>query len=142
MAGGRRVAVLIAGLSGVSILVASSDHRAAAQQEQAQLQEARTVSTLARQAIESGDAMTGMLAILAVLPKNFAKPDRPISNAASAALLDAWLRNREKSDLFVDRAQILGVAVSPDGKRVLTGSDDGKARVWDLSGATPSATVL
>jgi len=34
------------------------------------------------------------------------------------------------------------VAFSSDGKRVATGSADGKARVWDLSQATPTATVL
>jgi hypothetical protein len=34
------------------------------------------------------------------------------------------------------------VAFSPDGERVVTGSFDNTARVWDLSGASPSAIVL
>ena len=110
--------------------------------QQAQLQEARAVSTLARQATKRGDAMTGMLAALAVLPKDPAKPNRPISNAATAALLDAWLRNREKYTLLGHSRGVASVAFSPDGKRVVTGSSDSTARVWDLSGPTPAATVL
>ena len=117
------------------------DHAVTAQQ-QAQLQESRAVSTLARQATERGDAMTGMLATLAVLPKDSVKADRPVSNAASAALLDAWLRDREKNGLIGHTGPINGAAFSPDGGRVVTGSDDKTARVWDLSGATPAATVL
>jgi uncharacterized protein with WD repeat len=110
--------------------------------QQAQLQEARAVSALARQANERGDAMTGMLAALAVLPRDPANPDRPVSNAASAALLDAWLRNREKYDLLGHIDRVSSVAFSPDGRRVVTGSGDNTARVWDLSGATPAATPL
>jgi len=110
--------------------------------QQAQLQEARAVSALARQANGRGDAMTGMLAALAVLPRDPANPDRPISNAASEALLDAWLRNREKYDLLGHIDRVSSVAFSPDGKRVVTGSADNTARVWDLSGATPAASVL
>ena len=81
--------------------------------------------------------MTAMLATLAVL-----KPERPYSNAAGAALLDAWLRNLEKYDLIGHRGGVYSVAFSPDGKRVVTGSQDNTARVWDLSGATPAALVL
>ena len=123
-------------LAGIAV-VYTFYHRALIQQAQAQLQEARAVSTLARQATERGDAMTGMLATLAVL-----KPERPYSNAAGAALLGAWLRNREQYDLLGDRGPVLSVAFSPDGQRVATGSDDNTARVWELSGATPAATVL
>jgi WD40 repeat protein len=115
--------------------------RALDQQEQAELQKARAVSTLARQTTERGDAMTGMLATLAVLPENLAKPDRPLINAASAALLDAWLRNREKSDLLGHTGAVSSVAFSLDGKRLVTGSFDQTARVWDLSGAAPTAIV-
>jgi hypothetical protein len=74
---------------------------AIAARERAQLQEARAVSTLALHETERGDAMTGMLAALAILPKDLAKPDRPLSNAVSAALLNAWLCNFEKHDLIL-----------------------------------------
>ena len=37
---------------------------------------------------------------------------------------------------------VLSAAFSPDGNRVVTASDDHTARVWDLSGPRPVATVL
>jgi WD40 repeat protein len=126
----------------VLLVVSAFYHRAEALREQALLQKSRAVSTLARQATERGDAMTGMLATLAVVPENLAKADRPLINAASAALLDAWLRNREKLDLLGHTGEVTSVAFSPDGKRVVTGSFDHTARVWDLSDATRAATVL
>jgi WD40 repeat protein len=126
----------------VSLVVYTFYQRAVLQQAQAELQKTRAVSTLARQATERGDAMTGMLATLTVLPGNLAKADLPLINAASAALLDAWLRNREKLDLLGHTGEVTSVAFSPDGKRVVTGSFDHTARVWDLSGGPPAATVL
>ena len=37
---------------------------------------------------------------------------------------------------------VLAAAFSPDGRRVVTASLDGTARVWDLSGLTPGAIML
>ena len=110
--------------------------RARRQQEQAQLQEARAVSASARQAIERGDAMTGILAALAVLPRDLQKPDRAVSNVAAATLLDAWLRNRETVVLIGHQGAVNCLAFSPDGRWVVTGSDDNTARFWDVSSAT------
>jgi WD40 repeat protein len=115
---------------------------AIARKEQAQLQESKYISIFSRRATQGGDTMTGMLAALAALPENPAKPDRPYSNFAAAALLDARLRNREKYDLIGHKGSIASVAFSPDGRRVVTGSEDKTARVWDLSGPTPVATIL
>jgi Tol biopolymer transport system component len=137
----RRVWVVGGVLVVIMAIVYPFYRSAVIQRVQAQLQEARAVSTLARQTIESGDAMTGMLAVLAVLPKDPVRQDRPVSNVATAALLDAWLRNREKLDLLGHTGEVSSVAFSPDGERVVTGSFDHTARVWDLSSATPTATV-
>ena len=41
-----------------------------------------------------------------------------------------------------DRLLVNSAAFSPDGKRVVTASYDNTARVWDLSGPQPVATVL
>jgi WD40 repeat protein len=131
---------MLAGIAAVLALyqrAVTSEQRAHLQKQQAQLQEARAVSALAHQETESGDPMTAMLATLSVL-----KPERPYGNAAGAALLDAWLRNLEKYDLIGHRGGVYSVAFSPDGKRVVTGSWDNTARVWDLSGATPTSTTL
>jgi WD40 repeat protein len=138
----RRILVVAGVIVVISVIVYPFYRSAVIQREQAQLQEARILARLARQATERGDAMTGMLATLAVLPENLAKPDRPLISAASAALLDAWLRNREKLDLLGHTGAVSSVAFSPDGKRVVTGSFDHTARVWDLSGATPTAKLL
>jgi len=40
------------------------------------------------------------------------------------------------------RGPVTNVAFGPDGRRVVTGSEDNTARVWDLSGASPVATPL
>jgi WD40 repeat protein len=119
-------------------------HRALMQQKQAQLQEARAVSASARQAVECGDAMTGMLAALAVLPRDPLKRDREVSSAAAALLLGAWLRNRETDTLIGHNGAVTSVALSPDGRRIVTGSDDNTARVWRASRMTraTTATVL
>ena len=36
----------------------------------------------------------------------------------------------------------MAASFSPDGRRVVTASDDNTARVWDLSGDKPTATIL
>jgi WD40 repeat protein len=108
----------------------------------AQLQEARAVSALARRETERGDAMTGMLAILRVMPDTAKQDPRPHSPPAEMALLDAWLRNREVMAMIGHTEQVTSASFSRDGKRVVTASDDSTARVWDLSGPTPVSTVL
>jgi WD40 repeat protein len=112
------------------------------QREQAQLQEARAISALARQETARGDATTGMLASLSVMPDATAQNARPFSVPAEMALFDAWLNHREIIDMIGHTDWVRNASFSPDGKRVVTASADNTARVWDLTGPTPVATVL
>ena len=66
--------------------------------------------------------MTGMLSALEVLPDPALGRGRPVSNAASSALLNAWLHNRELADLLDHTAGVLSAAFGPDGKHVVTAS--------------------
>jgi WD domain, G-beta repeat len=123
-------------------LAEEQNTRAQEQRTQALLQESQAVSILSRQATARGDPMTGMLSALEVLPDPAIGRVRPVSNAASSALLDAWLHNRELADLLGHTGFVSSAAFSPDGQRVVTASKDYTARVWDLSGPRPVATVL
>jgi WD40 repeat protein len=58
------------------------------------------------------------------------------------ALLDAWSRHREITAMIGHTAAVNGASFSPDGRRVVTASWDNTARVWDLAGPAPVATVL
>ena len=123
---------------------AAEEQRAKAEEQTrlAQLQEARAVSALARQETEGGDAMTGMLATLSVLPDTTKQNPRPRSAAAEMALLDAWLRHREVVAMIGHTSPVVSASFSPDGRQVVTASMDKTARVWNLSGPTPVSTVL
>ena len=58
------------------------------------------------------------------------------------ALLDAWRRNRELCCLLGHTRDVVHAAFSPDGRRVVTASDDRTARVCDLSGEVPRSIAL
>jgi hypothetical protein len=142
---GRRAKIAVAGVI-VALLLAlfgawqtrEADQQARKAEKQtrmAQLQEARAVSLQARQATESGDAMKGMLAALAVMPDAKHPGARARSAHAATALLEAWSSDREIATLIGHTDTVIGASFSPDGQRVVTASVDETARVWDVSGA-------
>ncbi len=105
------------------------------------LQESRALAAFAQQESARGDHMTAVLLALEALPRPAYGGDRPLSSEAAAALRNAWMRNRE-SCLAGHTAWVSAASFSPDGRRVVTASWDHTARVWDLSGPRPTATVL
>jgi WD40 repeat protein/energy-coupling factor transporter ATP-binding protein EcfA2 len=119
------VALLLAAFGGYEAL------NAIRQTAVAHRAEVRAVSTLARQSTERGDATTGMLAALPMMPKATLLNPRPHSAPAAMALLDAWSHHREIATLIGHTAYILKASFSPDGERVVTASADNTARVWD-----------
>ena len=113
-----------------------------AQTDAAQRQESRALAALAQQESERGDHMTAILLALEALPDPAKDRDRPVTAEAEAALRQAWLRNREVLTLVGHEDEVTAVSFGPDGKRVLTASRDGTARVWDPSGSRPTVIVL
>ncbi|MGK7870557.1 nSTAND1 domain-containing NTPase [Falsiroseomonas sp. E2-1-a20] len=98
------------------------------------LAQAETLATLAEQATRRGDAMTGMLLAL----HSYARAHETVDDTASPVALDgSWLMNREIA-VLPGRSAVF----SPDGQRLVTASADGTARLWDLRGERPQATVL
>ena len=77
-----------------------------------------------------------------MMPDATGRVGRVRSAAAAMALLDAWSRHREVAALIGHTSAVTSASFSADGKRVVTASEDQTARVWDLSGATPVATLL
>jgi WD40 repeat protein/tetratricopeptide (TPR) repeat protein len=93
------------------------------------------LADLSRQETEQGDPGTGLLLALEALP-DAASDDAEIRNrqplALAAASLDQAHRAlRERLLLRGHGGAVTAVAITPDGKRVITGSEDRAARVWD-----------
>ena len=132
---GMILALLLAAFGGYEAVMAIKEtavaHRA----------EVRAVSTLSRQFTERGDATTGMLAALPLMPNAMLPGARTHIAAAAMALLDAWSHHREILTLIGHRSLVLNASFSADGKRVVTASWDKTAGVWDLSGTVPMAPV-
>jgi len=124
------VALLLAAFGGYEALTAIKKtavaHRA----------EVRAVSALSRQFTERGDATTGMLAALPMMPNATLPGARPHSAPAAMALLDGWSHHREIATMIGHTSEILNASFSPDGQSVVTASRDNTAGVWDAqSGA-------
>jgi len=117
------------------------ESRANEQRNRALLQESRALAIFSQQASEAGDQPTAMLLALEALPEPGFGGKRPLSNEAATALHQAWLRNRETA-LAGHRGAVWSASFSGDGTHVVTASDDGTARVWDLRGDRPSFVAL
>jgi WD40 repeat protein len=121
--------------------------RALAEQRlvEAELAQSRVLATFSLQATASGDAMTGMLLGLYGLAYaergKAANAPGVVPREAIAAIYRALLTNRELAVMHHEGA-VVYAAFSPDGRRLVTASRDNTARLWDLGGDNPVATVL
>jgi WD40 repeat protein len=113
--------------------------RAEAARTQAEARQARTVAYLAQEAIRRGDAQAGMLSALSVLPRS---GDRSWSVDAEAALLQGYLVNREEATLFGHAGVVWWLAFTPDGRSLLSASEDGSLKKWDLVRSPATSVVL
>ena len=106
------------------------------QRNDALIAQSKFLARDSRTATASGNPTRGILLALAALPENVGLPSRPFVESAEEALEFAISMERERTVLIGHTDAVLQAAFSPDGHRIVTGSDDNTARVWDArSGA-------
>src|SRR5262245_52463308 len=134
---GAAIAIGLALIAGGAGVYALTQQRAAIKtRDEALKNESRSLTYLAGQNAEQGDAGTGLLLAMEAMPD--AKGDglaksRPLWAPAQAGL-DAALRMlRERTILKGHTSFLYGVAMTPDGGRVVTSAGDRTARVWDAN---------
>jgi WD40 repeat protein len=121
-----------------------ADHALKATKD-AQLTQSRFLTDLADLAVKEGDAATGMLLALEALPDanddDELKRSRPHWTPAAVSLDSARRMLRELAVLKGHTKGVTSVAVTPDGARIVTGSNDNTARVWDAKTFAELATL-
>ena len=105
------------------------------QRNQALLRESQFLSNLAESEIENKDFGAAALLALEALPDrrsdNIAKKGAPACAGRRTLLNLALQENQERLLLKGHAGSVNSVAFSPDGVRLLTGSSDSTARLWE-----------
>ncbi len=108
----------------------------------------RRLAYLAEQQIAAGDCSAAIALALEALPDRASEVKRPYVPEAELALFNACQRVSEIAVLKIcerltisDRPAFVTAAFSPDGRRVLTTSSDGKVQIWDAVSGEEVAAV-
>lgn len=127
----------------------SAAERARSQAERARsdslLRQSRYLTDLSVRTTDGGDAETGVLLALAALPGqdtvDEGNPFRPLYDPA-VGQLDAALRGiKDLKVLEGHGREVTAIAVTPDGSRVISASDDATIKVWDIAQGRLLATL-
>ena len=108
----------------------------------AQTTQSLFLADLARQQRTAGDAGTAILLALEALPDDTARIARPYIPEAELQLDGALRHLRERLLLKGHESTVNSAAFSPDGKRIVTASADGTARLWDAETGKPVGEPL
>jgi WD40 repeat protein len=95
----------------------------------------------ANQRNHAGDAGTAMLLALQALPDTRSGVERPFLHAAEAALFAAYQDLKERIVLKGHKGLLFSAGFAPDGRRIVTASEDKTARVWDAENGDQLATL-
>src|SRR5262249_28235438 len=103
---------------------------ASTQRNGLRLLQSRFLADLANQYTSDGDAGTAMLLAIEALPDTRGGIERPLAPEPEIALFRAYNRLRESIVLKGGKGIVWSATFAPDGRHVLTTSDDGTARLW------------
>jgi WD40 repeat protein len=123
-------------LQAESRAVAERDRATQLQQEAEQkrndllVSQSRFLVDRANQENQAGDAGTAMLLALQALPDMRSGVERPFVHAAEAALFAAYQDLKERIVLNGHKGLLWSASFAPDGRRIVTASEDNTARVW------------
>lgn len=124
-------------LAAVALLVGLGGVAAALLARQTSEREARALTGLAQEAIDAGHFDRAMRIAVHGLPPPGALPFVTVwSQELEAKLAGAALMSLQVAELRGHTRRVTALAISPDGTRVLSASEGGSARVWDLETAT------
>ena len=112
---------------------------AQAQTLEAKRQRSRAIAQLAEQAIDRGDAMTGILLARSQLERS---DETSWVGTVESALRRGLIENLERQVFAKHTDSVSFAQFSADGEYIVTASRDGTARLWSVNGGAQSSIAL
>ncbi|WP_348625704.1 WD40 repeat domain-containing protein [Mesorhizobium sp. LNHC221B00] len=134
------VAIMLAVMAGAGALVAlKAREEARGQRDQALRNQFLSLSFLSERSAAAGNTEAAIRLALEALPSK-EQPERPYLFEAEAALYKALLAHRQIK-ILRPGAAVAHAAFNPTGDRIVTGSYDKTAAVWDVSTGAETAIL-